>query len=1421
MLSIYLNTLDQSRAAVTFYARNGSPHLELVTSPGFPPSDLSHSEPLVLAQLALLEQMRVGNEPYGVYQKQIERALQEGYYNAKGWRKYGWFHLSAEYEDTVNVRVLTRDAFYSAVIADPTDWLSYRDLGEIYLINRDHEKAYVCFHEACRLNPLDPEPKARMALAAVRLGRIGEARAFVEEVKRAAGSDTTVDPMTFDSAGMVKLLLGEFDEAEELLRKALSYRPHYPYFLSHIRLLTTERSDHASRISSGRRYTPLYIRQRGGLRYFDDKEAPPSNLIVLEWLKDGVAALKGKRSIKPLPYSTPPEGARGTLRDIHEVKREWFNGRSYSEQLHALLSATDLDHHWEAFTQLVYQLFLKDAELREAVTACREHPFGSKELLALSRALQGKGELELAVTIGLRAVREDKRDEELESYLTSCLDELEIRHLLTHAELDDQGSLARTLSEGEGSLTPRRRYMLERGLLLLRDDVPGDLRRKRFAVMTGGILTHLPKRMSFYRQRIDGAAFIREGICRFNRVVELFGLSFRRILHPSEPLSEAYARVIGELFRVPVKELDKSVSHEDGLVVIYNLDLLDLDTIFYLQKRRREQILLTHAMRIGYHSLTPDVVNHLYQDKSDERADEKALRNVSRRVVEEVCGRERFDDLLELEGFLRFARVVKSDAPERFSAFPEAAGISVNPLVLPIYGVESSSHDSFASLLVEAETQLFKKSYPEAIALCQVLLEMNPSSIPALQLMARAMKEMGDVSGACTLLEGALLKAPENTMLMQLVAEFKYDIKAFDQVITLLLASVGGMTEKLSVRHVVDLASSYLYEGDAARAEELFKRAVELDPATPLHYLGWSAALERRGKGHLAIPVMLKAEERCGPLLPICEKLAELYYRTCHFEQAIGYITKALNHHSNAQFYLQRALNHLAMSNAELALEDCRSALDKDPTYGPAMFYRAKILAGMGDRQKAIQWFTESIVAEYWTDAALYYRAGLHEAEGELEKALADMKRARSISTDPLYWSAYLRLEGKLRRQEENVEVLEKLPLNERVMITVPFAAESIESIRSKIEQFGGRFIDERSLEIDGRRYFYLFLPPDENTQRSFYYSGLFNTEEADLLGTMKTVLSLWSFDQSMRGVTEIIRASRALYEAGGLAIKMETAGRGWPRKNWEFILNQEVLTPIHLYLFCIAIVTSEGRYFTCGMHQMGFPDVEVVGSPEDPVVAKRAEVFCLYNLGEAPAIRDLDTMSLPIDLDGSGGSFRISYGVYEGYHPEGPHFNRYGLCTIGDEEQIATSRGGFTYLKEQTGMLRHPDPAIRRRAVKGMDASLLIDKAIQRAFSLAISDPLDDIRVWALTRLVGADPVLTSLYVAPVLGEMLHGTEQAKKLAFEILYKLDGIHLETLANFLRSKERFPSDILPFVRKLIEKADLEKLLQLEGQGYIQ
>lgn len=162
--------------------------------------------------------------------------------------------------------IQARDCLRKAINLQPEDAFYQRALGEIYLINREADKAVKYLREAVRLDPTTAEYRSRLALGLLRQHKVSESKDAADQALHDAPDDMQV----LDTVGMIYILLGDLDKADRFFREAMRRDPTHNYFQQHMDWIKRELKDKQRREAQHKSYTPLYIRQKQSKRFFDE-----------------------------------------------------------------------------------------------------------------------------------------------------------------------------------------------------------------------------------------------------------------------------------------------------------------------------------------------------------------------------------------------------------------------------------------------------------------------------------------------------------------------------------------------------------------------------------------------------------------------------------------------------------------------------------------------------------------------------------------------------------------------------------------------------------------------------------------------------------------------------------------------------------------------------------------------------------------------------------------------------------------------------------------------------------------------------------------------------------------------------------------------------------------------------------------------
>ncbi|MHA4847645.1 hypothetical protein ACX0G7_25995 [Flavitalea antarctica] len=174
-------------------------------------------------------------------------------------------------------------------------------------------------------------------------------------------------------------------------------------------------------------------------------------------------------------------------------------------------------------------------------------------------------------------------------------------------------------------------------------------------------------------------------------------------------------------------------------------------------------------------------------------------------------------------------------------------------------------------------------------------------------------------------------------------------------------------------------------------------------------------------------------------------------------------------------------------------------------------------------------------------------------------------------------------------------------------------------------------------MHTKSQRFFELeFRTRDENMRKSFAYAGLVNRVSESFLNRINDhsqVLYLLGKGGTLKDAANIACAGEAILKAGGLGVKVETAGKAFEQEQWSSFL--ESFSESHLYdMFVLdSIANDEGSTYSCGMHNFGLKDTIVRGEEFQHAV-RLIRIFNFYQIVDKPSISNGQTFSREIDSE-------------------------------------------------------------------------------------------------------------------------------------------------------------------------------------------
>lgn len=179
-----------------------------------------------------------------------------------------------------------------------------------------------------------------------------------------------------------------------------------------------------------------------------------------------------------------------------------------------------------------------------------------------------------------------------------------------------------------------------------------------------------------------------------------------------------------------------------------------------------------------------------------------------------------------------------------------------------------------------------------------------------------------------------------------------------------------------------------------------------------------------------------------------------------------------------------------------------------------------------------------------------------------------------------------------------------------------------------------GRFMFAGSMlaDIEGKDHVPVdFCDPHPQMAKSFEIAGQGKLSASCLeqIRQHASVLYL-HFPLDLRDHRErILKFTQVIRRAGGLAVKVESAGVAHPWETWERRLSGSVFD---LYCCVIVLIGDKQSFYSCGMHHFGIPECEVPGFVGGAKGAELINHFNSWQINDRPQIKSGETFSVSAD---------------------------------------------------------------------------------------------------------------------------------------------------------------------------------------------
>lgn len=149
------------------------------------------------------------------------------------------------------------------------------------------------------------------------------------------------------------------------------------------------------------------------------------------------------------------------------------------------------------------------------------------------------------------------------------------------------------------------------------------------------------------------------------------------------------------------------------------------------------------------------------------------------------------------------------------------------------------------------------------------------------------------------------------------------------------------------------------------------------------------------------------------------------------------------------------------------------------------------------------------------------------------------------------------------------------------------------------------------------------FCERDDKMKEAFKYAGIVSGVSETFLNEIEEhryVVYISATTGNLEDARHIAFAADAILKAGGIGIKIETAGKAFEREQWQEMIANFDETTLYKMFVVDSIVNKKEEVYTCGMHNFGLKDT-VVSGLEFQHSVQLLRIFGYYQIIDNPTI--------------------------------------------------------------------------------------------------------------------------------------------------------------------------------------------------------
>ena len=145
----------------------------------------------------------------------------------------------------------------------------------------------------------------------------------------------------------------------------------------------------------------------------------------------------------------------------------------------------------------------------------------------------------------------------------------------------------------------------------------------------------------------------------------------------------------------------------------------------------------------------------------------------------------------------------------------------------------------------------------------------------------------------------------------------------------------------------------------------------------------------------------------------------------------------------------------------------------------------------------------------------------------------------------------------------------------------------------------------------------------------------------------------------SIENAQAVMQAANAILKCGGIAVKVESAGVAHSAAKWIELTEDELPTTVMEGF--VTYVGGDDYFYSCGMHNIGFPDAVLHADVPPDEAARCLDVFLKYLAFEQPTIHENETFSISADAP----AYRLQKSRCEMFEGDDLFHNPFGVWNL------------------------------------------------------------------------------------------------------------------------------------------------------------